>query len=74
MNQTDRLIHGHAKEQWAALTVDQRQIVMGRRAPVGDCSLCDRARETGDDMMPSHTAKASCQSGHRNHCTCDTCY
>ena len=66
--------YGYTSEAWGALTVDERQVIMGRRAPIGECSLCDRARETGDPAMPSHTAKERCQSGRRNHCTCDTCY
>lgn len=42
--------------------------------PEGECAYCDRARETGDKSMPSHTASPRCQSGSRIHCTCDTCY
>lgn len=71
---TTNLIHGHTREEWKALTTDERMVIMGRRAPVGECPLCDRARETDDQMMPSHTASDRCRSGHRNHCTCDTCY
>jgi len=43
-------------------------------APEGECTYCDRARATGDQMMPSHTASVTCQSGSHNHCTCDRCY
>ena len=43
-------------------------------APEGECRLCDRARETDDKMMPSHTASIVCESGRRPHCTCDKCY
>jgi len=25
-------------------------------------------------MSPSHKASLACQSGQRNHCTCDTCF
>ena len=42
------------------------------RRPVGGCSYCDECRH--DNMMPSHTASPRCESGKRNHCTCDACY
>lgn len=68
--------YGHTSEEWDALTSDERQVAMGRRAPIGECVSCDRARESNDpyDMTPRHTARDHCQSGKRNHCTCDTCY
>jgi hypothetical protein len=43
------------------------------RAPEGECSLCDKARATGG-METSHDASKRCQSGGRNHCSCDTCF
>lgn len=27
-----------------------------------------------DSMLPSHSASSRCESGGRNHCTCDTCF
>lgn len=42
------------------------------RRPAGECPTCDHYRN--DDMMPSHTASDRCESGKRNHCTCDTCF
>lgn len=42
------------------------------RRPPGECSCCDQHRN--DKMMPSHTASDRCESGKRNHCTCDTCF
>jgi hypothetical protein len=27
-----------------------------------------------DVFMPNHKASSRCRSGHRNHCTCDTCF
>jgi hypothetical protein len=45
---------------------------MIRRIPLGECSYCDK---WGDDpTMPRHTASGRCESGQRNHCTCDTCF
>lgn len=37
-----------------------------------DCTYC--RQHTPGEMMPSHTASPRCQSGGRNHCTCDTCF
>ena len=44
------------------------------RAPEGECRYCDKLRETGQAFMPLHDASPNCQSGRRNHCTCDTCF
>jgi hypothetical protein len=35
------------------------------------CTYCE---QHWPGMMPSHTASPRCQSGRRNHCTCDTCF
>jgi hypothetical protein len=40
--------------------------------PGGECKFCDEHR--GDEMMPPHDASSRCESGKRNHCTCDTCF
>jgi len=50
------------------LTEPSRIIAMAR----GKCSYCDEHR--GDGMMPPHAASANCESGKRNHCTCDVCF
>ena len=42
------------------------------RLKPGQCKTCDECRN--DPMMPSHTASQFCESGKRNHCTCDFCY
>ncbi len=42
--------------------------------PEGQCSYCDRERETGNDFFPNHTASWWCESGRYNHCTCDKCF
>lgn len=39
---------------------------------VEGCSYCEQFG--GSLMMPPHEASKSCQSGGRNHCTCDTCF
>lgn len=43
-----------------------------RIMPLGECAYCDKWRH--DPMMPSHSASERCESGKRNHCTCDTCF
>ena len=43
-----------------------------RRKVVSGCRACNRSRH--DPMMPYHDASPNCQSGHRPHCTCDTCF
>lgn len=37
-----------------------------------DCSFCDE--HGSSPLMPSHTASPHCESGKKNHCTCDICY
>ena len=38
----------------------------------GLCTYCDRHRD--EFMMPPHHASPRCESGKRNHCTCDLCF
>jgi hypothetical protein len=38
----------------------------------GMCAYCDEHRD--DQMMPPHDASPRCESGKRNHCTCDVCF
>lgn len=38
------------------------------------CAYCDREKAAGTTFFPHHNASASCRSGRRNHCTCDTCF
>lgn len=45
-----------------------------RLLPPGECAYCDREREAGNIMFPSHDASSRCESGKRSHCTCDTCF
>lgn len=44
------------------------------KAPEGECAYCDSLRATGETFHPRHDASARCESGGRNHCTCDTCF
>jgi hypothetical protein len=36
------------------------------------CVTC--AQHMPGEMMPPHDASPRCESGKRNHCTCDTCF
>jgi hypothetical protein len=44
------------------------------KAPEGECVVCDRMRANGETFHPRHNASQYCESGRRNHCTCDTCF
>lgn len=48
----------------------------GRRhkAPEGECKYCDDERVDGNDFHPAHDASNNCESGKRQHCSCDTCF
>lgn len=37
-----------------------------------NCNYCIENR--GQMMMPPHFASLRCESGKRNHCTCDVCF
>lgn len=43
-----------------------------RRQHVPGCPTCDRYPPTG--FFPPHDASPRCESGGRDHCTCDTCF
>lgn len=42
--------------------------------PKGECAYCDSEREQGNTFHPSHDASERCESGKRNHCSCDRCF
>lgn len=41
---------------------------------VDGCGYCDGEKERDSWFFPNHFASSRCQSGKRNHCTCDTCF
>lgn len=41
---------------------------------VDECSFCQREKARGNSFYPNHKASTRCESGGRNHCTCDTCF
>lgn len=42
-------------------------------ADEGTCPTCDADRQTRGPKPP-HGASARCESGGRNHCSCDRCF
>jgi hypothetical protein len=38
----------------------------------GTCKTCEALAK--GEMCPPHDASPRCESGKRNHCTCDTCF
>ena len=45
-----------------------------KQMPKGECTYCDLEYDKPTGLFPPHTASPRCQSGHHNHCTCDTCF
>lgn len=43
-------------------------------APLGECKYCDGERQRQNAFFPPHDASHRCESGKREHCTCDTCF
>ena len=41
---------------------------------VDGCSACDTIKTAPSQFGPRHFASDRCESGKRNHCTCDTCF
>lgn len=54
---------------------DQKEIPPYRipRHYVEGCSFCEEIKQNGG-FGPSHDASNGCESGKRDHCTCDTCF
>jgi len=48
--------------------------IPARRRRVGDLACVFCARYGADPMSPPHDASTRCESGKRDHCTCDTCF
>lgn len=59
---------------WANYKADPGQEPPLRRyiCTDGSCPTCNELRP--GEMCPPHDASARCESGRRNHCSCDTCY
>lgn len=53
---------------------DDEQVERGFKAPKGECAYCDHQRQLNEWFHPPHNARPHCQSGKRNHCTCDACF
>jgi hypothetical protein len=48
-------------------------VAKARKDEIANCKYCQEIKERGG-FGPSHFASRNCQSGGRNHCTCDTCF
>lgn len=44
------------------------------KAPLGQCPTCDDMRDKKQHFHPSHAASERCESGKRNHCSCEICF
>jgi hypothetical protein len=44
------------------------------KVPAGECKYCDAERAEENEHHPSHDASERCESGKRNHCSCDACW
>lgn len=63
--------YGEAERDIAlALTGPPRR----HKAPEGECLTCDGEAARGNDFHPPHDASARCESGRREHCSCDVCF
>jgi len=41
---------------------------------IDGCKYCQDCKEKGETLMPPHFAKLRCESGGKEHCTCDICF
>lgn len=48
-----------------------RRDTENRRREIEACAFC---QENKGKMHPPHFASPRCESGKRNHCTCDVCF
>lgn len=39
-----------------------------------NCTGCTFERDRGNTFYPRHKASDRCESGKRNHCSCDACF
>ena len=63
------------------MTIELREEKIARLEASGDldpnCITCQKYFYTDpnvDPFAPRHKASSLCESGHRPHCTCDTCF
>lgn len=58
---------------------EQRAMTRRQKAPKGECKTCDAERLDERQRCrvafhPPHDASPRCESGGRNHCSCDVCF
>jgi hypothetical protein len=66
----------HSLEDHAPLNIKLKDPVYINRRVSRDpgCAYCKELLAEGTDFAPPHEASQRCQSGKRNHCSCDTCF
>ena len=45
-----------------------------RLRTVSLCDYCDEMKKKGESHFPPHDASPRCESGKKDHCTCDVCF
>ena len=62
---------GRAIDLRNTLRSERTVVASGRRHDVPGCPRCDREPTV---YHPSHDASSRCESGGREHCSCDVCF
>lgn len=62
------------KEVYSKLRAICDRLPRRHQLPPGECIYCDDQRKGNTTFHPSHDASHRCESGKRNHCSCDTCF
>jgi hypothetical protein len=60
-------------EKWQDLGMEQPPCNECLEAEI-EASRCLYCEETGGKFRPPHKASNRCESGKRDHCTCDICF
>ena len=65
-------LFGMTRDKIAALSDDRRPAVRTSFVLDGSCPTC--AALARGELCPPHDASPRCESGRRNHCSCDICF
>ena len=52
----------------------ETRVRLNPRHHVEGCSTCEHIKNDNGGFGPSHDASHGCESGKRDHCTCDFCF
>lgn len=50
----------------------EEELKLQREKEIEECKYCQENKNSY--MFPNHFASNRCESGKRNHCTCDVCF